>query len=71
MEANTDEITEEVAAAEALPNEEIEASHEKDVDKNEDCYLNRGEFTSELFKLELKNLPKNFGFGVRPFFSLF
>ncbi len=26
-------------------------------------YLDRGEFSSEIFKLEVKNLPKNFGFG--------
>jgi hypothetical protein len=28
------------------------------------AYLNRGEYSSELYKLEIKNLPKNFGFGV-------
>ncbi len=28
-------------------------------------YLARGEYTSERFKLELNNLPKYLGFGVR------
>jgi hypothetical protein len=31
---------------------------------DKDSYLNRDEYTSEHFKLEIKNLPKNFGFGV-------
>ena len=30
-----------------------------------DSYLNRNEYSSERFKIELKNLPKNFGFSVR------
>lgn len=36
-------------------------------------YLARDEYTSERFKLELNNLPKYFGFGVRSneFFSNF
>ena len=32
---------------------------------DKDSYLNRDEFSSEHFKLEIKNLPKNFGFGVK------
>lgn len=36
-------------------NESIEASVEQKSDN---------EYTSEIFKLEVKNLPSNFGFGV-------
>ena len=41
---------------------------EKNLPKNDDLppdsYLNRNEFSSERYKIELKNLPKNFGFSV-------
>ena len=33
---------------------------------DKDSYLNRDDFTSEHFKVEIRNLPKNFGFGVKP-----
>lgn len=49
-------------------NKEAENSSTVVVDSNPDSYLNRGEFSSEIFKIELKNLPKNFGFGVRGIF---
>lgn len=39
-----------------------EESHQVDI--SQISYLNRGEYSSELFKLEVKNLPTNFGFGV-------
>ena len=33
--------------------------------KDPNCYLNREAYSSERFKLEIRNLPKSFGFGVR------
>ena len=33
---------------------------EETLDSN---YLDRGEFSSEIYKVEVKNLPKNFAFG--------
>ena len=39
---------------------------DEDVDKNDPyAYLNRDEFSSENFKIEIQNLPKYFGVGVR------
>lgn len=37
--------------------------------ENPDSYLNRNEYTSEKYKLEIKNLPKNFGFAVNNAFK--
>lgn len=34
-------------------------------DKNPYAYLNRNEFTSEKFKIEVSGLPKYYGFSVR------
>jgi hypothetical protein len=45
-----------------MDNETAESSTEsKPMEKG---YLDRDEYTSERFKLELNNLPKYFGFGV-------
>ena len=40
---------------------------DKSIDKPIEPNLNT-EYTSEIFKLEVKNLPSNFGFGVQIFF---
>jgi hypothetical protein len=40
-----------------------EKMEEKSLDEGSN--LNRGEYSSEFYKIELKNLPKSFGFGVR------
>lgn len=37
---------------------------------DKDSYLNRDDFTSEHFKVEIRNLPKNFGFGVKPILKI-
>jgi hypothetical protein len=47
---------------------EINKSNDSNQFDDKDSYLNREEFSSEHFKLEIKNLPKNFGFGVKNFF---
>ena len=60
---------------ELKPNEEtkeVELNEEEDEcgeetngkDEEANSYLNRGEYSSENYKIEIKNLPKYFGFGV-------
>jgi len=50
-------------------NDENEVSNVKEA-SDKDSYLNRDDFSSEHFKLEIRNLPKNFGFGeMRKFFN--
>lgn len=47
-----------------------EISQEKSQIKNTDpyAYLNREEFTSEKFKIEIRDLPKYYGISVSQFF---
>jgi tRNA (uracil-5-)-methyltransferase len=52
-----------------LPSPPEETEQSKLVTEEEDktdpyAYLNRNEFSSENFKIEIKNLPKYFGVGV-------
>ncbi len=47
--------------------EDSAQNNENKTDNTDQAYLSRGEYSSELFKLEIKNLPKNFGFGVNSF----
>ena len=51
--------------------DETVGDEESKVGANSDCYLNREEYSSKRFKLEIKNLPKSFGFGVRLAVRLF
>jgi len=44
-------------------NDENEAVEEKEAKIDADSYLNRDEFTSERYKIEIQNLPRIFGFG--------
>lgn len=44
---------------------------ENDLDEDPYSYLNRDTFSSEFFKLEVKNLPKSFGFGVICFLFIY
>ena len=39
---------------------------EAETDAGAECSSNREEYSSERFKLEIRNLPKSFGFGVTP-----
>lgn len=53
-------------------NENVEIKAELEQPKNQDDvydYLNRDGFTSEIFKVEIRGLPKFYGISVR--FSLF
>jgi len=53
---------------EEVSSESPEESKEEDenAEKNDPyAYLNRDEFSSENFKIEIQNLPKYFGVGVR------
>lgn len=45
--------------------EDAAATPSTEAKSEEKGYLARDEYTSERFKLELNNLPKYFGFGVR------
>ena len=42
----------------------IKQDTEEAKNENEDTNKNQNELSSEHFKLEVKNLPKGFGFGV-------
>ena len=47
--------------------EKVEEADDTETKKDtaSDSYLNREEYSSERFKLEIRNLPKSFGFGVK------
>lgn len=42
---------------------ELSKETEEPAENNEFAYINQG-FTSEIFKIEVKNLPKHYGMGV-------
>lgn len=42
---------------------EVSGEPEKKFDKEEYAYLNHSGFSSEAFKIEIKNLPKHYGYG--------
>lgn len=47
-----------------IKNEENAEEKMEEKGLDEESNLNRGEYSSEFYKIELKNLPKSFGFGV-------
>ena len=59
MENETD-LVECVQATADVVSEEKQQVNGEELDSN---YLDRGEFSSEIYKVEVKNLPKNFAFG--------
>ena len=61
-------INMESSSNESIVNEKLNPS--EPIDKNDNeidpyAYLDRGDFSSENFKLELSNLPRKFGIAVR------
>ena len=50
--------------SEKIDEENIAEEQNEEVQVDTDSYLNRDEFTSERFKIEIQNLPKHFGFAV-------
>ena len=51
--------------------EELETLTQIDTTNDAYFYTKRGEFTSEIFKVEVKNLPKHIGYNVRLLFQSF
>lgn len=42
----------------------VKNSNSQKLEQNPFAYLDRGEFSSELYKIEIKNLPKFYGIKV-------
>ena len=55
---------ENTSVANTTENVNLDEKTPVDDTNDKDSYLKRDEFSSEHFKLEVRNLPKNFGFGV-------
>ena len=57
------EIDVDIKNEESLDSEKISEKNDNIDNLPPDSYLKRDEFSSERYKIELKNLPKNFGFS--------
>ena len=65
MDLSSEKAELKVEAVADKTNETIELNEEpkKTFDKEEFAYLNNPGFSSEAFKIEIKNLPKHYGYG--------
>lgn len=57
------ETVEETVIGNVETNENAEVKLTEKLDKEEYAYLKNTGFSSEIFKIELKNLPKHYGYG--------
>lgn len=61
----TEETPENVAVADVQGTDPVEHPEEHpDAKQNPYAYLDRNDFTSEKYKVEVRNLPKHYGFAV-------